>query len=102
MTQLRKLSMSQATGYLIIVQGQLDPGRADWFNGMIIEARHLHAVPVTYLRGVVRDQAALQGMLRNLYMLGMPLLAVCLTDGESLCPPDIYKSNVTVAEEEQF
>ena len=89
MIQLPKFAMSQATGYLIVVQGQLDPGRADWFNGMTIKARHLHGVPVTSLRGTVRDQAALQGMLRNLYTLGMPLLAVCLTNGEPFCKFDV-------------
>jgi len=32
--------------------------------------------PVTTLTGVVADQAALHGLLRRLYLLGLPLISV--------------------------
>jgi hypothetical protein len=32
--------------------------------------------PVTVLTGVVADQAVLQGLLRRLYFLGLPLISV--------------------------
>jgi hypothetical protein len=36
--------------------------------------------PVTTLTGIIADQAALQGLLRRLYALGLPLLSViCVT-----------------------
>ena len=32
--------------------------------------------PITTLTGVIADQAALQGLLRRLYSLGLPLISV--------------------------
>jgi hypothetical protein len=40
--------------------------------------------PVTVLSGTVADQAALQGVLRRLYALGLPLLSVIWVEG--VCP----------------
>jgi hypothetical protein len=37
--------------------------------------------PVTTLTGTV-DQAALQGMLRRLYSMGLPLISVNLVEGD--------------------
>lgn len=74
-----RLTMDEPAEYLIVVQGHMDPERAAWFNGMSIEGGRLEHRPVTYLQGTIRDQAALQGMLRSLYTLGMPLLALCLS-----------------------
>lgn len=59
--------------YEIRVKGALDPDWAEWFEGMELE----HAIEdETVLRGKVRDQAALFGMLNKLRNLGLELLDV--------------------------
>lgn len=66
--------------YRITVRGRLD---ADWegcFDGMILTtATDASGRATTTLMGRPADQAALHGLLRSLYNLGLPLLAVvCL------------------------
>ena len=63
--------------YQITVQGYLDKSRADWFDGMDIEPQvDADGSSVTTLTGKVVDQAALHGLLRKLYDLGMSLLSI--------------------------
>ncbi|MFN2233543.1 MAG: hypothetical protein ACK2U1_04900 [Anaerolineales bacterium] len=63
--------------YQISVQGYLDERRADWFDGMVIEPQvDADGRSVTKLTGTVVDQAALQGLLRRLYDLGLSLLSI--------------------------
>ena len=63
--------------YQIIVQGYLDESRSDWFDGMAIEPQvDADGRSVTKLTGKVVDQAALQGLLRKLYDLGLSLLSM--------------------------
>ena len=63
--------------YQIIVQGYLDENRSDWFDGMDIEPQvDADGRSVTKLTGMVVDQAALQGLLRKLYDLGLSLLSM--------------------------
>ena len=63
--------------YKIIVQGYLDENRSDWFDGMDIEPQvDADGRSVTKLTGMVVDQAALQGLLRKLYDLGLSLLSM--------------------------
>ena len=71
-----KLSLHRPTTYEIRVPGQLDESWSDWAGGMTIavEAEGV-GPPVTTLTGVV-DQAALHGLLRRLYSLGLPLISV--------------------------
>ena len=59
--------------YEIRFQGRLDPTWAAWFDGFSLDPR---ADGVTVLRGRVRDQAALHGLLARTRDLGLPLLAV--------------------------
>lgn len=83
MKQARQtLTLSQPAAYEIRVPGQLDPNWSDWAGGMdfTVESKG-DGPPVTVLTGVVADQAALQGLLRRLYSLGLPLLSViCIAD----------------------
>lgn len=59
--------------YEIRVRGTLDSEWAEWFEGMELD----HAAEnETLLRGRVRDQAALYGMLNKLRNLGLELLDV--------------------------
>jgi hypothetical protein len=63
--------------YQITVQGYLDARRADWFDGMVIKPQvDAKGMSVTRLTGEVVDQAALHGLLRKLYDLGLSLLSI--------------------------
>ena len=63
--------------YQITVQGYLDERRADWFDGMVIEPQvDADGRSITKLTGTVVDQAALHGLLRRLYDLGLSLLSI--------------------------
>jgi hypothetical protein len=78
----RKLSLDRAATYQIKVPGHLDERWADWVGGMTMTVeREGDGSPVTTLTGPL-DQAALQGLLRRLYSLGLPLVSViCLGCG---------------------
>ena len=76
-TVKQKLTLDQPATYQIKAPGHLDESWSDWAEGMTIT---LEAgdddLPITTLTGVVADQAALQGLLRRLYSLGLPLISV--------------------------
>jgi hypothetical protein len=65
--------------YVIRVAGGLDPDRSDYLQGLRITTAPGDPAgggTVTELRGVLRDQAALLGVLNALYNLRLPLLTV--------------------------
>jgi len=68
--------MNQATGdsilYQIRVKGMLDSQWSEWFDGAELSYEN----DVTVLLYSVTDQAALQGLLRRLYSLGLTLISV--------------------------
>jgi hypothetical protein len=78
----RKLSLDQPAVYQIKVPGALDESWSDWAGGMTIAVEtEGDGPPLTTLTGAL-DQAALQGLLRRLYSLGLPLVsAICLECG---------------------
>jgi hypothetical protein len=66
--------------YQIKVPGHLDQRWAEWDGQMAISATiDSDGQPVTTLTGTV-DQAALHGLLRRLYDLGLPLISVICLD----------------------
>ena len=72
----QKLTLDRPATYQIKVPGELDESWSDWFWGVTVAVeRGSDGLPVTILTGTV-DQAALHGMLRRLYSLGLPLLSV--------------------------
>jgi hypothetical protein len=72
----QKLALDQPATYEIKVPGHLDESWSDWAGGMTIMVESEgDSPPVTTLTGVL-DQAALQGLLRRLYGLGLPLISV--------------------------
>jgi hypothetical protein len=75
----QKLTLDQPAIYQIKVPGHLDESWSDWAGGMTITVESEgDGPPVTILTGIV-DQAALQGLLRRLYSLGLPLIsAICV------------------------
>jgi len=73
---IRKHSMDRPGTYQIIVPGVLDANNLDWNGGMIVKPDNDRAgAPITILTITV-DQAGLQGLLRYLYSLGLPLISV--------------------------
>jgi hypothetical protein len=70
----QKLTLDRPATYQIQVLGHMDKSWSDWAGGMTI-AIEGDDLPVTTLTGTV-DQAALQGLLRRLYSLGLPLISV--------------------------
>ncbi len=71
-----KLTLDRPAMYEIKVPGVLDERWADWEREMTMTVEIEGAgTSVTTLTGPV-DQAALQGLLRRLYSLGLPLISV--------------------------
>ena len=66
------LDSSQPTAYQIRITGQLGSRWADWFEGLTITLDGSD----TLITGPVVDQAALQGLLKRVRDLGMPLVSV--------------------------
>jgi len=73
----QKLTLDRPAIYQIKVPGELGESWSDWAGGMTITVESEgEGPPVTILTGIVADQAALQGLLRRLYSLGLPLISV--------------------------
>jgi len=76
----QKLTLYRPATYQIKVPGYLDESWSDWAGGMAITFESEDdGPPVTTLTGTF-DQAALQGLLRRLYSLGLPLISVNCVD----------------------
>jgi hypothetical protein len=72
----QKLTLDRPATYQIKVPGVLDERWSDWNGGMTVSVESDgDDLPITTLTGTV-DQAALQGLLRRLYSLGLPLISV--------------------------
>jgi len=72
----RKLTLDRPATYEIKVPGHLDESWTEWDGRMTITIESEDdCPPVTTLTGAV-DQAALHGLLRRLYSLGLPLISV--------------------------
>jgi len=82
----QKLTLDRQATYQIRVPGHLDQSWSDWAEGMTVAIESDDDdLPVTTLTGIL-DQAALQGLLRRLYSLGLPLISVIWVDiGGSTC-----------------
>ena len=75
------LTLDRPVTYQIKVPGQIGESLSDWVGGMTISVESEGGgPPATALTGIL-DQAALQGLLRRLYSLGLPLMSVnCIED----------------------
>ena len=72
----RRLTLDRPVTYQIKVPGELDESWSDWDGEMTVAVVYEgDGPPVTTLTGTV-DQAALHGLLRRLYSLGLPLISV--------------------------
>ncbi len=74
-----KLTLDRVVTYQIKVPGRLDPHWEEWAGEIIVTILGDEtSQPITILTGTF-DQAALLGLLRRLYSLGLPLISViCL------------------------
>jgi hypothetical protein len=76
----QKLVLDRPATYQIKVPGHIGESWSDWAGGMTITIESEgDGLPITTLTGTV-DQAALQGLLRRLYSLGLPLISVHCVD----------------------
>ena len=75
-----KPTLDRPVTYEIKVPGELDAGWMDWAGNIefVIKSEG-DSPPITILTGKF-DQAALQGILRRLYSLGLPLISVIWID----------------------
>jgi hypothetical protein len=72
----QKLTLDRPATYQIKVPGHLDESWSEWTGGMTVAVESKDdGPPITTLTGTV-DQAALHGLLRRLYSLGLPLISV--------------------------
>ena len=65
-------SVDRPVTYQIKVEGRLNEGWSDWFSGMAVALEN----DVTILTGAVADQAALRGILTNIWDLNLTLISV--------------------------
>ncbi len=72
----QKITLDRPATYQIKMPGHLDESWSEWTGGMTIKVDcDDDGLPVSILTGSL-DQAALQGLLRRLYSLGLPLISV--------------------------
>ena len=75
-------SLARPATYRVKVPGELDESWSVWTGGMTIMVESEgEGPPATILTGAL-DQAALQGLLRRLYSLGLPLISVICIEGD--------------------
>jgi hypothetical protein len=72
----QKLTLDGPAIYEITVPGELDESWTEWDGRMTLRVEcEGDSPPVSILTGTL-DQAALHGLLRRLYALGLPLISV--------------------------
>lgn len=72
----QQLTLDRPATYQITVPGHLDESWTEWNGKMTVTVVYEgDGLPFTVLTGIV-DQAALHGLLRRLYGLGLPLISV--------------------------
>ena len=70
--------------YRIVIQGRVSESWHRRLGGMKVTTSSLEsAEPRTTLEGLLRDQAALHGLLETLYALHLPILEVAKVDPEA-------------------
>ena len=85
----RKDPTTPGTTYQIRIEGRLNTKWADWFGAMTISVEERDdRPPVTTLTGRIADQAALRGVLAQIFDLNLALISVVPVDPD----PDILAS----------
>ena len=70
------------TCYEFRVNGRLTQETATWFEDMTLTVDETTSPPQTIIQGLIRDQAALYGLISRLRDLGLTLLSVKCIEGE--------------------
>ena len=70
------LSLDRPACYEIRIPGELDERWTDWISSMNIRLETRESGKIITVLTTTVDQAALQGLLRRLYSLGLPLISV--------------------------
>ena len=74
--QTAYLSLDRLATYQIKVPGEIDVDWVDWAEMLTLTVETgRDGMPISTLTGTM-DQAALHGLLRRLYSLGLPLISV--------------------------
>ena len=68
--------------YEFRVNGRLPPTTAAWFEDMTLTVDETTKPPQTIIQGIIRDQAALYGLISRIRDLGLHLLSANLIDHE--------------------
>jgi hypothetical protein len=76
----QKLTLDRPVTYQIKVPGELVESWSDWIGDITISIENGEDGLSVSILTVTVDQAALQGLLRRLYSLGLPLISVILID----------------------
>ena len=84
--QLSTDDRDEAGLYEIRLKGRLDTRWSDWFNGLSFT---YGSDGTTIISGPVVDQAALQGLLRKVHDLDLPLVSVIHVEPEQSDVPDV-------------
>jgi hypothetical protein len=72
----QELTLDRPATYQIKVPGHLDESWSEWIGGLMVTVESEGDDPPITSLAVTVDQAALQGLLRRLYSLGLPLISV--------------------------
>lgn len=68
--------------YEFRVNGRLPPTTATWFEDMSLTVDETTTPPQTLIQGIIRDQAALYGLISRIRDLGLHLLSANLIEQE--------------------
>ena len=74
--QKPKFALEQPSVYIVQVQGVINETWLDYFDDMKMTVEGEDGWATTTITGTVMDQSALQGLLQNLYNMGLVLLKV--------------------------
>jgi hypothetical protein len=75
-TQKPRIALEQPSAYIVQVQGVINETWLDYFDEMEMTVDGEDGWAITTFTGTIQDQSALQGLLQNLYNLGLVLLKV--------------------------
>ncbi len=93
------LRLDQPATYEIRVQGWVSEQWQPWVNGMALSREGGDGESEsTRLSGVVRDQAALLGLLQSLYTLGFVLLEIRLIEPKQISPHAPPRSSASTSD----
>lgn len=75
--KLKNLGFMAPATYRIKVQGNIDSHLLDYLNGMkLVKEENINSRPISILKGELRDQSALSGILNSLYNMHFAIISV--------------------------